>query len=240
MPSKVVVVTGSNGDIGKPLIKELLNVGYSVAACVRDISKVDDDFQNADALKYFECDFSEENSINECILQIKRTYKSIFGLVNCIGIAHGSSFMMSKSEDFIKVFQINHFSVMSFSQQLVRKMIKNREGSIINVASTAGILADEGSLIYGGSKAALIHSSKVMANELGAFKIRVNAVAPAVVESKMAKLMDDSSLESIDNRSALKSKITPSEIVSMIIYLLSDSSINITGQVFCIDRGLTN
>ena len=78
-----------------------------------------------------------------------------------------------------------------------------------------------------------------MASELGAFGIRVNAIAPAVVESKMAGLMDEESIKDLNNRAALSTKIYPNEVVDMILYILSDSAVNITGQVIKIDRGIT-
>jgi 3-oxoacyl-[acyl-carrier protein] reductase len=238
MSEKVVVVTGANGDIGKPLVNALLEIGYQVAACVRDASLVS--FANDENLKLFNCDFSCEDSIKNCVDSIKKEYKSVFGLVNCVGVAHGAGFLMTRLEDMQRVFAINYFGVLSFTQLVVRKMIKKRQGCIVNLASTAGILSDKGTLAYGASKAALIHSTKVMATELGGFGIRVNAVAPAVVESRMAGMMDEESIKTLNERSALQTNIYPREVVDLIIYILSDSSINITGQIFKIDRGITN
>jgi len=238
MSKKVVIVTGANGDIGKPLVVALLEDGYQVAACVRDNTTTS--FKQNEQLTIFSCDFSCNDSINQCIDELKKQYKNIYGLVNCVGIAHGAGFLMTKLEEMQQVFAINYFSVLFFTQQIVRKMIKKRSGCVINLASTAGILSDSGTLVYGASKAALIHSSKVMATELGVFGIRVNAVAPAVIESKMAELMDEKSINTLNTRAALSSKIYPSEVVDMLVYLLGDSSVNITGQVFKIDRGITN
>ena len=238
MDKKVVIVTGANGDIGLPLVNCLVQEGYEVGACVRE--KTNTDLEENNNLKIFTCDFSNNTSIEACISDLKKNYKNIFGLVNCVGIPHGGSFMMTSIDDINKVFEINYFSIISFSQQIVRKMIKKRTGSIINIASTAAILSDSGTLAYGSSKAALIHSSKVMATELGPFNIRVNAIAPAVVESKMANLMDKASIEALEKRALVTSKILPSEVVDMATYLLSDSSINITGQVIKIDRGITD
>lgn len=238
MNEKVVIVTGANGDIGQPLVAALLEKGYQVGACVRN--KETTALVESEQLTVFSCDFASEDSIKTCIGELKKVYKNIYGLVNCVGIAHGAGFMMTKLEDMQHVFTINYFAVINFTQQLVRKMLKKRSGCIINLASTAGILSDSGTLAYGASKAALIHSSKVMATELGAFDIRVNVVAPAVVESKMADMMDEESINTHNARAALSSKIYPNEVVDMILYILSDSSINITGQVIKIDRGITN
>lgn len=237
MDKSVVVVNGANGDIGFPLVEALLEADYAVAACIRsiEISK----FDAAEGLTLFECDFSDTASIEQCVTLIKKTYKNIFGIINCIGIPHGASFMMLNKNDFEEVFKINYFAPVIFTQQLVRKMLKKRQGSIVNIASTAGILSDAGTLAYGASKAALIHSTKVMATELGLYGIRVNAIAPAVVESRMSTLMDENSIRELDQKAALSSKIYPEEIVDMALYLLSDSSKSLTKQVLTIDRGIT-
>lgn len=237
MDDRVVVVSGANGAIGKPLVEALIRENYIVAVCVRNSEIFP--LESREKLVIFECDFADENSIQECTTKIKKNFKSIYGVVNCVGVAHGSSFLMTKPESLNHVFNINYFSIVLFTQQLVRKMLKKKEGAIINLASTAGILADAGTTAYGASKAALIHTSGVMANELGSFGIRVNAIAPAVVESPMADLMDESSLNTLESRSFLSSKIYPKDVVDLIVYMLSDSAKNITGQTIKIDRGIT-
>lgn len=237
MTSKVVVVSGANGTIGRILVKTLLSRNYIVAACVRDVNVLE--LEVAENLYFYECDFDQEHSIKACTAKIKKDFKIIFAIVNCTGTAFGAGALMTTAADLMKVFKINYFSIVLFTQQLVKKMIKPRSGVIINLTSTAGILDDSGTMAYGGSKAALIHTTKVMAKEFGSFNIRVNAIAPAVVESPMAELMSDSSMADLDSRASLKSKIYPDEIVDLIIYLLSDSSKNITGQIIKVDRGIS-
>ncbi|WP_152971338.1 SDR family NAD(P)-dependent oxidoreductase, partial [Rhizobium ecuadorense] len=94
-------------------------------------------------------------------------------------------------EDLKRIFDVNYFNQILFSQYVAKRMVRAKAGSIVNIASTAGLLSDAGTLAYGGSKAALIHATKVMATELGPFGIRVNAIAPAVVETDMAIQMDE-------------------------------------------------
>ena len=118
-------------------------------------------------------------------------------------------------------------------------MIKSKMGSIVNVASTAGLLSDPGTLAYGGSKAALVHSTKVMAKELGNFNIRVNAIAPSVVDVGMSSEMDENSIRALDERSAISGIVSSADVVHLIQFLLSLSSAKITGQVLRLDRGLT-
>lgn len=237
MQKNVVVVTGAGGDIGTPLTEKLIESGYHVAACVRDINT--SSLSIGDDLTLYECDFSNTLLIRESVNLIKKDYKNIYAIVNCVGIAHGGSFMLTKPEELKQIFDINYFAIIDFTQQLVRKMLKKKSSCIINIASTAGMLSDKGTMAYGASKAALIHTSKVMAEELGAFGIRVNTIAPAVVESKMATLMDETSIAELNSRACLNSKIYPQEIVNTIEFLLSDSAKNITGQIIAIDRGIT-
>lgn len=238
MREKTIVVTGANGDIGQLVVGSLLEQGYTVAAFVRD--KASSIIKEKSGLTVFSCDLSNQESIKLSLAELKKEHKSVYGLVNCVGIAHGSSFLLTKPEEVQEVFNINYFYVISFTQQIVRRMLKKKKGAVINLASTAGILSDKGTLAYGASKAALIHSTKVMATELGGFGIRVNAIAPAVVESKMATMMDEESIKTLDFRASLVSKIQPSEVADLVVYLLSESAINITGQIIKIDRGISS
>ena len=104
--------------------------------------------------------------------------------------------------------------------------------------SVAGLLADAGTLAYGGSKAALIHATGVLATELGPFGIRVNAIAPAVVETDMASEMDPAARAALDARSALSGTVAASDVAELVAILVSDATAKMTGQVLRLDRGL--
>jgi 3-oxoacyl-[acyl-carrier protein] reductase len=137
------------------------------------------------------------------------------------------------------IFTINYFNTLLFTQYIVKKMIRRKSGAVVNISSTAGILADRGTVSYGGSKAALIHATKVLASELGVYGVRVNAIAPGVVETDMAKQMDEQSLALLYERRSLSGQKIFSEDVSELAYFLgSDSSLKITGQVIRIDCGM--
>lgn len=238
MDKKVVVVTGANGDLGIEITKLLLNSGYLVVACVRNIETLSQ-FDSDDLYKC-QCDLLDIESIKLCSKEIKKEFKAIYGLVNCAGVAYGNTFMLTKEQEHKNVFELNYFAPIFLAQQLVRKMIKKREGRVISISSTASILSDSGTMAYGSAKSALNHSSRVMATELGPMGITVNTIAPAVVESKMARLMDDPSIRSLNSRAKIDNVIMPSEIADMVKYLLSESARNITGQTLIIDRGITS
>ena len=238
---QVVVVTGGNGGIGRALIESLADSGYTLAVCSssHDFGNIGKLHESKKNHSLHHLDFTDEPSILKAAKEIKRHHRVVYGLVNCAAIAHGSLFSMTKISDLRRVFEVNYFGTVIFSQYIAKQMIKSKMGSIVNVASTAGLLSDPGTLAYGGSKAALVHSTKVMAKELGNFNIRVNAIAPSVVDVGMSSEMDENSIRALDERSAISGIVSSADVVHLIQFLLSLSSAKITGQVLRLDRGLT-
>jgi len=117
-------------------------------------------------------------------------------------------------------------------------MTRNNSGSIVNVSSSASILADSGTLAYGSSKAAFSHATRIMATELGAFGIRVNGVAPAKVETDMGRMMDEKSSNLLEQRTSLKGEITPENVANLIYFLASSESKMMSGQIIRLDKGM--
>lgn len=239
-PKPCVLVTGANRGIGLAIAERLASEGYSVAACVRSSSAELDQLIAAGAGDHarFDLDLAEEDSIKACARAALAWAGKPVGLVNCAALAAGSLFSMTRMADMRALFEVNLFGPLLFSQSVVKKMLRAKQGSVVNIASTAGLLADAGTLSYGGSKAALIHATKVMAQELGSFGIRVNAIAPTVVETEMAAQMDPAARAALDARSALPGGIEPGDVADLTVFLLSDHAAKITGQVMRLDRGL--
>jgi len=236
---KVVVVTGGSKGIGLAIAKLFFANNYRVFVCSRtrpdpsDFPNVSGDFL------HFELDLSDEASVKSCVKSIFTEEKRIDVLINCAGKAVGGSFLMTSMKELNDIFTINYFNTLLFTQYIVKKMIRRKSGAVVNISSTAGILADRGTVNYGGSKAALIHATKVLASELGVYGVRVNAIAPGVVETDMAKQMDEQSLALLYERRSLSGQKIFSEDVSELAYFLgSDSSLKITGQVIRIDCGM--
>ncbi|MBY5364727.1 SDR family oxidoreductase [Rhizobium leguminosarum] len=236
-PERVAVVTGGSRGIGLAVVRKLIGDGFSVAACSRHPPPVLSTGNEGD-VRFFQLDLADPNSVKECAQALQRQYQRIDALVNCAGVAAGGLFSMAQIQDLKRIFDINYFNQILFSQYVAKRMVRAKAGSIVNIASTAGLLSDAGTLAYGGSKAALIHATKVMATELGPFGIRVNAIAPAVVETDMAAQMDEKARTALDERSALQGVVEVADVAELVAYLVSDASSKMTGQILRLDRGL--
>lgn len=233
------IVTGASKGIGLNIATKLAQQGYSIAACSRSLSDelkvlVDGDPRHS----YFSLDLGNGQSIKDCARAVLKWAGKVDALVNCAGQANGNMFLMTRIDDMRHLFDVNLFGSLQFTQYVAKKMIRHKMGSIVNIASTAGLLADKGTLAYGGSKAALIHATKVIAAELGTFNIRVNAIAPAVVETGMAELMDEEARKVLNERSALAGSVEPEDITNLVSFLISDDSSRISGQIIRVDRAM--
>ena len=238
LPVKIVVITGASRGIGFAIAKRLLDDGYFVYACSRLAStELKDLIKNDDFSEFFQLDLNDDDSIRSCVRSILSKKSDIHAIVNCAGIASGALFSMTKMEEMKRVFQINVFGPLLFTQGLAKRLIRRKNGAVVNIGSTAGCYADKGTLAYGGSKAALVHATRVLAVELGAFNIRVNAIAPGVVDTEMAELMDQAAREELINRSALSGVITPDHVANTVAFLVSEQAEKISGQVIRIDGG---
>lgn len=236
---KIAIVTGANTGIGLASGKALADKGFMIGACVRTTSpELDKLLRKNSGHRQFELDLSKDMEITACAKNIFGWTKTVDVLVNCAAQASGNLFSMTRVSDMRAEFDTNFFGPLLLSQYVAKKMIRAKCGSIVNIASTAALLADVGTLSYGGSKAAFCHATRVMAAELGPFGIRVNAIAPSVVETRMADLMDDAVRAKLDARSALKGTIDPEDVADLVTFLATDRSNKITGQILRIDRGM--
>jgi 3-oxoacyl-[acyl-carrier protein] reductase len=159
-------------------------------------------------------------------------------LVNNAGISYNALFQMSTIDKMIEVFNINFFSQMIFTQYIIKLMLRNKNGSIINIASSTGIDGNAGRSIYGASKAAIICATKAMSTELGENGIRVNAIAPGITQTEMISDMTEAVIKETIQQTHLKRAGNPYEIARAALFLASDISSYVTGQVLRVDGGL--
>jgi 3-oxoacyl-[acyl-carrier protein] reductase len=245
LKDKVVVITGSNRGIGKSMTEVFAENGANIIACSRSISPESKKWMiNLESkfnisINTVELDLSDETSVNDSIKKIFSISKKIDVLVNNAGVASGALFQMTPISELRKIFEINFFSQILLSQGIAKIMIRNKSGSIINLSSSAAFIADPGTLAYGSSKSAFARATQSMSNELGIFNIRVNAIAPGVTKTDMFKQMSSDAIEKLIRSSALKRAAEPKDIANVALFLASDLSSHVTGQVIRADGGIS-
>lgn len=241
--NKNYVVTGSNRGIGKAVVSKLASEGANVWACARKKTEEFEKTMSEIAKKtntivepiYF--DLNNENEIKEAVKEIVKSKRPIDGLVNNAGIAMYNKFQFMKMDEIKRTFDNNYFSSLLLTQLLMRRITKG-SGSIVFLSSVAGFYPEIGNIAYGGSKAAVSHAVKVLAKELASEGIRVNAVAPGLVNTDMKKLADSEIWDEMVGGIMLKREADPYEIANVISFLLSDQSSYITAQTLHVDGGM--
>ena len=245
LKNKTAIITGSNKGIGKAILKVFSQNGANIISCVRkkteefedSISKIEKKYHNKVTIK--EVDFLDEEIAKKVGTEISFENKKIDILVNNAGIIETSLFQMTPIKRFKEIFQVNYFSQISFSQQIIKNMIKNKFGSIVYVSSTSGLDGNEGRGAYSDSKAAIISKSKVLSKELGRFNIRVNTVCPGLTNTSMAiNNTSEKNIKTTLDKLSINRMASPEEIANSILFLSSDLSSYITGQTIRVDGGM--
>lgn len=241
---KNVVITGSSRGIGLAILELFAREGANIAACSNRQSeavinqyKIIAEKNNVQITPFF-FDMSNEDEVKEGVKEVKILMPVIDVLVNNAGISHIAPFMMSKIEDLHRVFQVNYFSQMVLTQGLLGSLKKAKGSTIVNLTSIAGLDGGIGVIAYGSSKAAIALTTKVLAQELAVFRIRVNAVAPGMVETDMATSMGEKAIENTAGSAALRRLARPEEIAKLVSYLASEEASYITGQIVRVDGGI--
>ena len=244
LQNKIAVITGANRGIGKSVTEIFAKNGANIIACMRSITPEIEAWMKGIESKFnisidpVLIDFSDEKSIKSSIKEIVNISKNVDILVNNAGVASGAIFQMTPISELKKIFEINFFSQINFSQNIAKLMIRNKSGSIINLSSTTAFIADPGTLAYGSSKAAFSRATQSMASELGSYNIRVNAIAPSVTKTDMFEQMSVDARDKLINSSALKRAADPEEIAKVAVFLASELSSFVTGQVIRVDGGI--
>ena len=243
LSGKNVIITGSVRGIGRTILELFAENGANIWACARTQN---DDFEREmkDLSEkhniwitpvYF--DLTDEDAVKKGIQQIIKEKKQIDVLVNNAGIAYGGLFTMTPVSKLKEIFQINYFAQIQIMQLVLRAMMRQKSGSVVNMASIGGIETAPGYLAYGSSKAALIYATKSCSHEVGEYGIRVNAIAPGLVETDMGGFKSDEEIQKVLDRSSLHRKASPQEIANCALFLASDKSSFITGQTLIADGG---
>lgn len=240
---KTAVITGADGGIGFQIVKLFAENGANIIACTiapnEDFEKRLQGIDEANGISAdIVCfDLSDTESVKNGIKEIKALKKPIDILVNNAGIGHLALVPMISMEDMKRVFQINYFAQVQIVQGLYRALTKS-QGCIINLASAAGIDGDSGNTVYGATKASMILFTKVLSKEMAPAGVRVNAIAPGLVSTGLADVMGDKAKESMVSASLMHRLGNPREIAKTALFLASDSSSFINGQIIRVDGGM--
>ena len=243
MERKTAVVTGSSRGIGKAIALALAKEGYNVVINyngskekAEQVKKECEDFGvSAITIKANVADFAEsENLIKEAI----STFGSIDVLVNNSGITKDTLLLRMKEEDFDSVIDVNLKGTFNTIKHAARQMMKQRSGSIINMSSVVGISGNAGQANYAASKAGVIGLTKSVARELASRGIRANAVAPGFIETDMTDELNDKAKEEILKTIPLNDTGKGEDVANLVVFLASEKSRYITGQVIHVDGGM--
>jgi 3-oxoacyl-[acyl-carrier protein] reductase len=188
-------------------------------------------------VKSFYFDLANEDNLKKGIKSILAEKKNIDILINNAGVAYGALFTMTSMKKMKEVYEVNVFAQVQIMQLVARQMMKQKSGCIINMCSVGGIEANPGYLAYGSSKAALIWITKSVSKELGQYNIRVNGIAPGLVDTDMGNYKSEDELNKVIDRMSIKRMGQPEEIAKAALYIASDDAAYMTGHIMVLDGG---
>lgn len=238
---KTVVVTGASRGIGRAVAKEFANNGYNVVICynksVSDAQQLLNEVSQTTRAIAVKVDVSNEDDVKNMVEITKKTFGNIDVLVNCAGVSDTRLLIDSTKDDYDFVFDTNMRGTYNTCKLVGREMLSNQSGKIINISSIWGLRGGSCESVYSASKGAIIAFTKALAKELGPNGINVNAVAPGFIQTDMTKYVTEEIRQEIMDNSALGRLGTPEDVASVVLFLASEKSEFITGQVIGVDGG---
>ncbi len=240
---KTAVITGASRGIGRGIALAFAENGCNIAFTYRSSSKEAKELEkeltglNVKS-KAYRSDASSLEDSNQLVESVLKDFNSIDILVNNAGITKDNLLMRMSEEDFDNVIKTNLKSVFNMSSAIQRLFIKQRKGSIINIGSIVGLKGNPGQSNYAASKAGIIGFTKSLALELGSRNIRANVIAPGFIETEMTENLSENIIENWKNNIPLKRIGKPEDVANACIFLASDLSDYITGQVIQVDGGM--
>lgn len=245
LSGKIALITGGSRGIGAAIVRKLASEGAAIAfTYVSDRSK-----ESSDALlkeckefgvevKAYQSDAGSFEAAELLVKDVIQDFGAIDILVNNAGITRDTLMLRMTEEQWDQVIHTNLKSVFNLTKHALRPMLKARKGSIINMSSVVGVFGNAGQANYSASKAGIIGFSKSIAKEVGSRNIRCNAIAPGFIETDMTDELDEKTKEAFLAGIPLKRLGTGEEVADLVLFLASDNSCYISGQVISICGGL--
>ncbi len=243
LEGKNVIITGASRGIGSGIARVFANHGANIAFTYSSSEGPAITLQNeltemgvkAKAYKSNAASFSESEALIASVLE---DFGGIDVLINNAGITKDNLLMRMNEDDFDSVIEINLKSVFNMTKAVQRTLLKQRHGSIINMSSVVGVKGNAGQTNYAASKAGIIGFTKSVALELGSRNIRCNAIAPGFIETEMTGKLDEKTVQSWRDAIPLKRGGSPEDVANACLFLASDLSAYVTGQVLHVDGGM--
>ena len=241
---KNAIVTGAGSGIGLAILNLFAQNGANVWALVHSINQdLKEQYESLSReynvwIKPVEFDLTDEQSVKTSVKQIVSESDKIDILINCAGIVNTKSLAMTSLDEMKESMNVNFFMPSIITQIVSRKMMRQKEGNIVNIISRSAPEYRSGAYAYGSSKMALLWGTKAVAKELAPYNIRVNGVAPGLTETKSGTgRQKEGGVEAYVSANNIKRPAKPEEIANTVLYLVSDMSSYVSGQIINCDGG---
>lgn len=243
LEGKVAIITGASRGIGSGIARVFAQHGAQVAFTYSSSAEsalvLENELKalgvNAKGYQSNAADYEQAHQLVEAVLT---DFGTVDILINNAGITKDNLLMRMTEEDFDKVIEINLKSVFNMTKAVQKTMLKNRKGSIVNMSSVVGVKGNAGQANYAASKAGMIGFTKSVALELGSRNIRCNAIAPGFIETEMTAKLNAEVVQGWRDSIPLKRGGSPEDVANACLFLASDLSAYVTGQVLNVDGGM--
>jgi 3-oxoacyl-[acyl-carrier protein] reductase len=242
---RTVAVTGGSRGLGLAIARKLAAAGYGVVAVARkttdQLSAAIQESRNArtGSLDFVACDLGEIEGIPKLARTLRKEFGAVYGLVNNAAVGTDGLLANMKNSQIEELLRVNTLAPIMLSKYVVRSMMADGGGRIVNVASIIGFTGYSGLSVYGATKASMIGFTRSLAREVGRLGINVNAVAPGFLDTAMTQGMEDEQRQKVARRSALRRLADVEDVADAVEFLLGDKAKSITGTVLTVDAGST-
>jgi len=243
LSGKTAIITGASKGIGKGIAetfaKQGANVAFTFLSSVEKGQALEQELQQyGTQVKGYRSDASKIEDAESLIAQVVEDFGGVHIVVNNAGITKDTLLMRMTEEDFNRVIEVNLNSVFNMTKAVQRTFLKQRSGSIVNISSVVGVKGNAGQANYAASKAGIIGFTKSVALELGSRNIRCNAIAPGFIETEMTAVLDEKTVQQWRDGIPLKRGGSAEDVANACLFLASDMSGYITGQVMNVCGGM--
>ena len=240
-----VVITGASRGLGLGIARKLSAAGYRVIAVARSKSKqvaeaiAEAERSNQTPLHFAAFDLGNVEQIPEFVRKLRKEFGPLYGLINNAAVGHDGALAMMPNARIEELVRLNTFSPIVLTKYVVRSMMSQGAGRIVNVASIIGFTGYSGLAAYAATKASMIGFTRSLAREVGRLGINVNAVAPGFLDTEMTHGLAGEQRQRIIRRSALRRLADVDDVANAVEFLLGDQARNVSGTVLTVDAGAT-